>query len=202
MMNLKDFEGLSMSLYDALRLSEMRKGIFHYRGEIDGCETEDFLLEIAHVRESPSDYPEITIRISSNGGSVYNAFSLYDVLRELSQQGVHVRMVVEGLAASAAAMIFLQGADERIALPTSSFLLHEVSRWVSSFSEKSSALEDEMEALKRITEKIIDILSERCNKSRDEVRKVIERKETWLSAKEALEWNLIDKISGKENEKE
>lgn len=187
-------EELHLSLHDALRLDELKKGIFHFRSEIDPCYIEDFLLEIKDVRAHPEDYKEIIIRLSSPGGNAYHAFGFYDVLRELSFRGVHVKVIVEGMAASAAAMIVLQAADERLALPESSFLLHEPKRWIFFAHESKSNLEDEMREMKRITDKIVEILSFRCKKSKEEVNKLIERKEVWISAEQALSWGLIDNI--------
>ena len=189
-------EGLRLSLHDALRLDDLKIGIFHFRSEIDPCYVEEFLLEIKDVRAHPEHYKEITVRLSSPGGNAYHAFAMYAVLRELSFRGVNVRVIVEGMAASAAAMIVLQGADERLALADSSFLLHEPKRWVFFAQESKSNLEDEMKEMKRITDKIVDILSSRCKKSKDEVNKLIERKEVWMSVEEALKWNLIDAIVG------
>ena len=189
-------DGLRLSLHDALRLDELKKGIFHFRHEIDTCNVEDFLLELKDVRAHPEHYKEITIRLTSPGGNAYHAFGLYAVLRELSFRNVHVKVIVEGMAASAAAMIVLQAADERLALLESSFLLHEPKRWIFFAYESKSDLEDEVTEMKRITDKIVEILSFRCKKSRDEVNKLIERKEVWMSVEDALKWNLIDAIIG------
>ena len=187
-------EELRLSLHDALRLDELRSGTFHFRHEIDTCNVEDFLLELKFVRANPEEYKEILIRLTSPGGNAYHAFGLYSILRELSFKGVHVKVLVEGMAASAAAMIVLQGADERLALPDSSFLLHEPKRWIFFAYESKSDLEDEVIEMKRITDKIIDILSFRCKKSKKEVSKLIERKEVWMSVEDALKWGLIDSI--------
>jgi len=66
--------------------------------------------------------------------------------------------------------------------------------------ESTSQLEDEAAELNRITNKVIEILASRCNKSKEEVRQLIRRREVWMDAKEAKEWGLIDEIIG-ENEK-
>ena len=189
-------EELQLSLHDALRLDELRKGIFHFRHDIDTCNVEEFLLELKDVRAHPEHHKEILIRLTSPGGNAYHAFALYAVLRELSSMGVNVKIVVEGMAASAAAMIVLQGADERLALPDSSFLLHEPKRWIFFAYESKSDLEDEVSEMRRITDKIVEILSARCKKSKEEVNKLIERKEVWMSVEDALKWNLIDGIVG------
>jgi ATP-dependent protease ClpP protease subunit len=72
-------------------------------------------------------------------------------------------------------------------------LLHEVSTWGEGM-QRGSDLKDEAKEIDVLLEMIIKILSKRCNKSHEEVRKLIERKEVWFSAKEALEWGLVDRI--------
>jgi len=187
----KELEGLS--LYERLRYQELSAGIIHLRGEIDDVMIDDFNLEISTMRDAEW-LPSVTIKLTSIGGNAYLAFGIYDALRELSKWGKEVYVVVEGLAASAAAMIVLQGADKRLAYPTASFLLHEPRRWTMFRDETTSQLEDEAAELNRITNKVIDILASRCNKTKEEVRDLIRRREVWMDAKEAKEWGLIDEI--------
>ena len=187
----KELDGLS--LYERLRYQELSAGIIHLRGEIDDVMIDDFNLEVSTVRDAEW-LPSVTIKLTSIGGNAYLAFGIYDALRELSKQGKEVYVVVEGLAASAAAMIVLQGADKRLAYPTASFLLHEPRRWTMFRDETTSQLEDEAAELNRITNKVIDILASRCNKTKEEVRDLIRRREVWMDAKEAKEWGLIDEI--------
>ena len=189
-------EWSGFSYYDRLRYEELSLGTIHLRGEIDCVTVEDFNLELQKVREII--LPFITIRLTSNGGNAYWAFGIYDTLREISKSGKEVRIIVEGLAASAAAMIVLQGADKRLAYPTASFLLHEPRRWTMFRDESTSQLEDEAAELNRITNKVIDILASRCNKTKEEVRELIRRREVWMDAKEAKEWGLIDEIIGED----
>ena len=190
----KELEGLS--LYERLKYQELSAGILHLRGEIDDVMIDDFNLELSVIRDAEW-LSSVTIKITSIGGNAYLAFGIYDALRELSRRGKEVYVVVEGLAASAAAMIVLQGADKRLAYPTASFLLHEPRRWTMFRDETTSQLEDEAAELNRITNKVIDILASRCNKTKEEVRELIRRREVWMDAKEAKDWGLIDEIIGK-----
>ena len=187
----KELEGLS--LYERLKYQELSAGILHLRGEIDDVMIDDFNLELSVIRDAEW-LSSVTIKITSIGGNAYLAFGIYDALRELSRRGKEVYVVVEGLAASAAAMIVLQGADKRLAYPTASFLLHEPRRWTMFRDETTSQLEDEAAELNRITNKVIDILASRCNKTKEEVRELIRRREVWMDAKEAKDWGLIDDI--------
>jgi len=193
---MENLDGLS--LYERLRYDRLSIGEIHLRGEIDDVTVEDFHFELSKTRGLPDWLPGITIRLTSTGGNAYLAFGIYDALRDISNSGKKVYMIVEGLAASAAAMIILQAADRRLAYPTASFLLHEPRRWTMFRDESTSQLEDEAAELNRITNKVIDILASRCNKTKEEVRQLIRRREVWMDAKEAKEWGLIDEIIGED----
>lgn len=175
-----------------LRYQELQQGIIVIDTSIDELCTSDWLKEIAYVARQK--LPSLNLRICSPGGGSYYALALYDALQALQKQGCHIEAVVEGFAASAAAMIVLQGANIRRAQPNARFLLHEIRRWVFLAMEKTSELEDEIAEMKAVEAQILALLAKRCQKSLDDVKKLIERREVWMSAQEAKEWGLIDEI--------
>jgi ATP-dependent Clp endopeptidase proteolytic subunit ClpP len=166
-------------------------GIIRFYGEVDASSVYTFLREIDEIKRCK--IPHVTLYITSPGGDCYDAFAIYDAIKDLSSSGVKVIAIVEGWAASAAAMILLQAADERYCRPSTRFLLHEVRRWAFA-EEKASELQDEVKEINVITNMILEILSKKCNRSKEEVKKLIERREVWMSAEEALEWGLVDQI--------
>jgi len=181
------------SFSDWLRYQNFLHSILRIDDDITTYTTREYLNEITeHRRRKPS---ELTILLKSGGGNAYDSFALYDAIRELSDAGTTIKIITEGYAASAAAMIVLQAGDVRIATPHARFLLHEIRRWVFFGREKQSELEDEVAEMNKLTEEITKLLAERCNHSLEEVKTLINRKEVWMSAKDALEWGLIDEIS-------
>jgi len=178
-------------LEDILKLNDIKNGRINIIGSISPFEASDWLSSIYKAVEFGNKV--ITIRIISPGGEVYPSFAIYDNLRLISKKGIKIEAIVEGFAASAAAAIVLQAADVRKCLPSSRFLLHEVSRWAFG-SEKASDLKDEAKEIEILTNMIINILSERSGKSVSDVKNLVERKEIWFSAQEALDWGLIDEI--------
>jgi len=183
-----------VSLEDIIVNRELKNGIINIIGEIDEYRTRDTILLLSEAKRTLVKGKVLTIRLNSEGGNVHNSFAIYDALREVSNLGIKVRIIVEGIAASAAAMIILQAGDERIARPHTTFLLHEPKRWVYFHNESTSQLETEVSEMNRITNEIVKILATRCNKSEEEVRETIRLKEKWMSPKEAKDWGLIDKI--------
>jgi len=181
-------------LEDIIVNRELKNGIINIIGEIDEYRTRDTILLLSEAKRALVKGKVLTIRLNSEGGNVHNSFAIYDALREVSNLGIKVRIIVEGIAASAAAMIILQAGDERIARPHTTFLLHEPKRWVYFHNESTSQLETEVSEMNRITNEIVKILASRCKKSEEEVRETIRLKEKWMSPEEAKDWGLIDKI--------
>ncbi len=136
----------------------------------------------------------LDLRINSPGGDAYGAMAVYDTLVAMRKEGVSIDATVEGLAASAAAMVLLQAAEHRYARPHARFLLHEVRRWVTFQDERTSDLQDVGREMNALEAMIVGILAERCRKTEEEVKRVIERREAWMSAQEALDFGLIDRI--------
>lgn len=137
---------------------------------------------------------ELKIVISSNGGEAYSAFGIFDKLQEARAKGIKVTGHVEGAAASAASMIVLQACDHRTASARSRIHLHEVSKWIFMSDQKMSQVEEELQEMKALTTMVIDNLAKRTGKKEDELNEFIKRRERWMSAQEALDYNLIDEI--------
>ena len=183
---------VNMSYRERLRWAELRQGVVRLNSAIVEDTASQFLSELEYFRRK--QVPRVMVKICSPGGGAYYALAIYDALRDISASGTKVIALVEGFAASAAAMIVLQAADERICRANARFLLHETRRWVFFAVERTSDLEDEVKEMQALTERIVEIIATRAGKTRDEVQRLIERKEVWMSATEAKEWKLVDRI--------
>ena len=174
---------------DMLQFNILQQGVIRLTGEI--FEHESTVVKEINYILTNTNRKEITLIINSPGGSISGAFALYDYLISC---GLRIIVKVEGIAASAASMIVLQAADERLSYPNSRFLLHEP-RLFSFFEvQKTTDTQDRAKEMAILSEMVYDVLSARCNKTKKELKKLIERREVWMSAKEALEFNLIDEI--------
>ena len=181
----------SMNLDDTLRHHDLERGIIRFTSYIDECTVADVSMESAEILEMGCK--KITLHITSPGGGVCSSFAIYDMFKKLSKDGIKIEAIAAGYAASAAAAIILQAANKRMCYPSTRFLLHEVSAWGEGM-QKTSALKDEAKEVDTENEMINKILASRCNKSIKEIRQLVNRKEIWMSAKEALKFGLIDKI--------
>jgi ATP-dependent protease ClpP protease subunit len=89
--------------------------------------------------------PEITVYINSCGGSVWCSLAIKNGLRRAKDAGAKIITINEGICASAATQIFMEG-DERIAY-TSLFMIHKPSVFVCG-SMTDDDMKRESEALK------------------------------------------------------
>jgi len=184
--------GVRQDYESALRWSETRAGVIRINEAITDRTATVWLREIALIKQR--GLRNCRVLITSPGGGAYAALAIYDALVDLANSGCKITATVEGLAASAAAMIVLQAATVRNARAHARFLVHECRRWVFFSVERTSDIRDEAKEMESLAKVIWDILAKRCGKTTGEVEALVERKEVWMSATEAKEWGLIDAV--------
>lgn len=185
-------EELRGDLSDKLEFEELNRGIVRIDDGIDEFNTSDYMRKIGYVANK--GIKTIKFLITSPGGSAYHALALYDRLMSLKNIGIKTEAYVEGMAASAASMIVLQGIQKRFATANSRFLIHEPRRWVMFARERVSDMQDETKEMVILSELVYNIMAKRCKIGKQELSRLITRKETWLSANEAKKIGLIDGI--------
>lgn len=190
------FEALSAKLayertrFDAgfLEASNTRNRVYDFTDEVgrSSCESAIQALSTwARVSLEP-----ITVRFTSPGGLVFNGLALYDAILSIRRQGVKIRVVTLGMAASMAA-ILLQSGDSRVVGPNAYVLIHEVS---SGAIGKISEMEDETKFVRKLNNRLYDILAERSKLSRRTIERHAKRKDWWLDAAECLKFGFADEI--------
>ena len=130
----------------------------------------------------------ITVFINSPGGSADAGFAIYDMLRFVAPP---IRTVVNGLSASAGILIHLAGdAGERYCLPESRFMIHQPS---TGGRGQASDLDITAREILKLRDRYNRIIAEACGKTADEVTEA-SRRDFWLDADQALEYNLVNKV--------
>jgi ATP-dependent Clp protease protease subunit len=145
----------------------------------------NFWARLEENKERP-----FTIFFNSPGGSVIDGFALLDTISEIRSRGYTVNTVGIGMIASMAG-ILLQAGEKRSIGYNSYLMIHELS---SVNIGKVSEMEDEMKFLKRLSDRALDILSERSTLSKAQISRRWNRKDWWLDSTEALELGLVDEI--------
>lgn len=147
----------------------------------------------ADIRQAIADNPageDFVLEINSGGGSVYAGFEMYSILRAAN---VHTRAEVQSLAGSAASVV-MAGADTVAASPVGQVMIH----LPSTFTEGNQvAHRESVQMLEAVTGSILAAYEHKCQgkTSRDALRRMMDR-ETFLTAREALDAGLVDEILG------
>ena len=129
---------------------------------------------------------QITLHITSLGGSVYAGLRIYDDMMESRSP---IRTVCEGYCMSMAAILLAVG-DTREASANTTIMFHEVSFGAEGKLTDVKAVTAEAERLQTLIDKAI---SERSGLSMSQVR-MLERTDNYMSGREALELGLIDTV--------
>lgn len=130
----------------------------------------------------------ITVYINSLGGDVYAAQTILDVLK---RNPANITVYIDGIAASAASVIAMAG--DKIIMPLNAqIMIHDP--LVDLYGQfNASDMEKMKDFLDQIKSGIIAAYMTKSNMSEKEIAKLMS-KETWLTAKQALEMGFADEI--------
>jgi len=132
---------------------------------------------------------DIDIYINSPGGSTTAGLAIYDCMQLIKPD---VSTICMGMAASAAAILLAAGTPgKRFALPYSRILIHQP--WVSGLGGQATDIDIHAREILRTRKIMNEILARHTGKPLERVQKDTER-DYYMSAEEAREYGLIDKI--------
>lgn len=132
----------------------------------------------------------ITLIFNSPGGSIIDGLALFDFIQELRVKGHYIETVALGMAASMGG-ILLQAGDKRVVGKNAMVLIHEASMGTGG---KTSEIEDEVAFVKRLQEKLLDILAERSTMTKTSIKRKWMRKDWWLDSEESIKLGFADEI--------
>ena len=134
---------------------------------------------------------DIQLYINSPGGSISAGMAIYDTMNSIK---CDVSTICIGMAASMGAFLLSAGAKgKRIALPNSEIMIHQP---LGGMQGQASDIKIHADHIIKIKEKMNRILAENTGKSYEQVCLDTDR-DNYLSAKEALEYGIIDKVIDK-----
>jgi len=138
--------------------------------------------------ESSDPDKDIHIYVNSPGGSVTSGLAIYDVMQFIK---CDVGTYCIGMAASMGALLLTAGAKgKRFSLPHSRIMIHQP---LGGARGQASDIEIQAKEILYLKDKLNGILARHSGKSVDQIRKDTDR-DNYLSAKDAVEYGLIDKV--------
>ena len=144
------------------------------------------LLHLAY--EDPKK--DIKLYINSPGGSVYDGLAIIDTMNYIEPD---VQTIGIGLQASMGAMLLSCGAKgKRYALPNSRIMIHQPSSGTQGkITDQEIALKEGV-YLKKV---LAEMFAKNTGQKYEKVVKDMDR-DNWMSAKEAMEYGIIDEVIG------
>ena len=133
---------------------------------------------------------DIQLYINSPGGSVSAGLGIYDTMQLVS---CDVATICTGMAASMGAVLLTAGAaGKRSALPHSRVMIHQP---LGGVQGQASDIEITAREIAKTKRELYEILSAHSGKSIEIIERDADR-DYWLTAAEAAEYGLIDKVIG------
>jgi len=161
-------------------------------GEINKEMADKFIKDLLILENESKE--EVKVFINSPGGDVDAGYAIYDMIRFVS---CPVTIIGMGLVASAASLILLAVEKEkRIALPNSTYLIHQP---LSQMKGNATDIEIYSLQLEKIKQAINEVISEATGKDIETVKQDTDR-DHWLNAQEAVKYGLVSRIVTKRTE--
>ena len=134
---------------------------------------------------------DIQLYINSPGGSVTAGMAIYDTMQYIK---CDVSTICMGLGASMGAFLLSSGTKgKRYALPNAEIMIHQPSGGAQG---KATDIQIVAENILKTKQNLNRILAENTGKSIEQIAKDTES-DNFMSAQEALEYGLIDKVLDK-----
>ena len=131
---------------------------------------------------------DISLYINSPGGSISAGMAIYDTMNFIK---CDVSTICIGMAASMGAFLLSAGTKgKRIALPNSEIMIHQP---LGGMQGQASDIKIHAEHILRIKDKMNEILAQQTGQDIETIRRDTDR-DNYMTAQQALEYGLIDKI--------
>ena len=131
---------------------------------------------------------DINFYINSPGGSISAGMAIYDTMHFIK---CDVSTICLGMAASMAALLLSSGTPgKRLALPNSEIMIHQP---LGGAQGQATDIKIHAEHIIRIRERMNRLLSEQTGRPYEEICRDTER-DNFLTAQQALEYGLVDKV--------
>ena len=145
--------------------------------------------------EAEDPEKDIQFYINSPGGSVTAGMAIYDTMQYVK---CDVSTYCMGMAASMGAFLLSGGTKgKRLALPNAEIMIHQP---LGGAQGQATEIEIAAKHILQTKEKLNKILAENTGKDYDVIAADTER-DNWMTAEEAKEYGLIDRVVYKRDEK-
>jgi ATP-dependent Clp protease protease subunit len=165
----------------------LKDRIIMLSGEVNDQVASSIVAQLLFLEAQDPD-KDIYFYINSPGGVITSGLSMYDTMNYIKPDIVTICI---GQAASMGAFLLSSGAKgKRYALPNSRIMIHQPSGGAQG---QSTDIQIQAQEIQRLKDTLNEILASQTGKTVKRLEKDTER-DNFMSAKEAMEYGLIDKI--------
>ncbi|MCI6444352.1 MAG: ATP-dependent Clp endopeptidase proteolytic subunit ClpP [Clostridia bacterium] len=165
----------------------LEERIIFITGEINDAVANTVVAELLYL-EAKDSTKDIDIYINSPGGSVTSGLAIYDTMNFIK---CDVSTICIGMAASMAAFLLSSGTKgKRYALPSSEIMIHQP---LGGAQGQASDIKIQAEHILALKKKLNSVLAANTGKPVEQIENDTDR-DNYLTAEDALNYGLIDKI--------
>ena len=162
-----------------------------------GTEVNDYTANVIQAQllylDSVDSDRDISIYLNTPGGSVYAGLGIYDTMQFIRS---HVATICTGMAASMGAVLLVAGEKGmRAALPHSRVMIHQP---LGGIQGQASDIEITAREILKLKDELYQIISDHSGQTMEKIRQDADR-DYWMTAEEALQYGMIDKVYRREN---
>jgi ATP-dependent Clp protease protease subunit len=159
--------------------------IYGYIGKYEDVDYKGFRNSFQKILTS---YKDVTVRIHSGGGSVYEGLAIYDLMRSSDS---NITVIVEGMAASMASIIAL-GGDVIQMTQNAFFMMHAPS---AGCHGDKSAMQSTAAQLTQAENRLVEIYKERTQAEESVILDWMKpNNDTWVDSDQCLTMKICDEI--------
>lgn len=165
----------------------LKERIIFLNGEVNDTMSSLIVAQLLFL-ESENPDKDIWMYINSPGGVVTSGLAIYDTMQYIKPQ---VATVCMGQACSMGSLLLQAGASgKRFALPNARIMIHQPS---GGYQGQATDIEIHTKEILKVKKKLNNIYVKHTGQKLSVIEKNMER-DNFMSAEEALEFGLIDKI--------
>ncbi len=159
-----------------------------FLGEDVNDQNANEIIAIMLYLDSEDPGKDIFLYINSPGGMVTSGLAIYDTMQHIKSDVVTICL---GLAASMGSFLLAGGTKgKRLALPHSRIMIHQPSGGTRG---QATDIQIEAREILRIRQELNSICAQNTGQTLEKIEKDMDR-DFFMSAQEALEYGLIDKV--------
>ena len=167
----------------------LKDRIIFLQGGINSAVANTVIAQLLFLQAESKD-KDIYMYINSPGGSIYDGMAIYDTIKHLS---CDVSTICVGMAASMGSVLLAGGKKgKRMALPHSMVLIHQPHS-PGGVGGQATDIEIQAKEIIRLKNQLYERLSIDTGTTVEKIEKDADR-DHYMSAKEALEYGIINKI--------